>query len=140
MKRAFITGVLLGVLAAIAVTPSAAEARPAPGVVPLQLNGVGTQIGVIVVDGGTGGAIATKVDGGALTLPAGRVITIQCSAAVCVSTGSTTASCGGTALSENAGEYVEANKSFTVVLPDSSPKLSVMTPSGGATCPVWRLD
>lgn len=139
MRQAFLVGALIGVVAAFVIAPSLAEARPAPGVVPLQLNGVGTQIGVVVTDGGYSVA-PTLVDGGALTLPAGRVVTVQCSAAACIGTGATTTSCGGTSLAANAGEYVEANKSFTVVLPDATPKLSVMTPSGGATCAVWRLD
>lgn len=139
MNKAFMVGVLLGLALAITVAPGEAEAaRPVPGVVPLKLNGSATQIGVFVSDGGYSVA-PVKVDGGALTLPSGAVMRIRCPANVCIGTGSTT-SCGGTSLAENAGELVLANLPHTIILKDGSPTLSLMTPSGGVTCPLWKLD
>lgn len=139
MKRAFIAGVLLGVLAAIAVTPSAAEARPPPATLPLMLNGQATQIGVIVTDGGYT-VVPVKVDGGALTMPVGKVVRIQCAQAACIGTSPTT-SCGGTSLAENAGELVAAGTARTFLLKDETGStISVMTPSGGTTCPVWKIE
>lgn len=139
MKRAFIVGALLGVLAAIAVTPQVAEARPAPGVVPMQLSGHATQIGVVVTDGGYT-VVPVKVDGGALTMPVGKVVRIQCSASACIGTSATT-SCGGASLAENAGELTSANVAKTFLLKDDTGStLSVMTPSGGTTCAVWKVE
>ncbi len=138
MKTAFLVGLLLGVVGSVALSSGIAEARPPPQAVPLYLNGSATQIGVFVSDGGYSVA-PVKVDGGALTLTGGSTVLIRCPANVCIGTGSTT-SCGGTSLAENAGELVLANLPHTIILKDGSPTVSLMTPSGGVTCPVWKLE
>jgi len=139
VKRAFAIGAVLGLVAAFVVAPRAAEARPAPGVVPMQLSGYATQIGVVVTDGGYT-VVPVKVDGGALTMPVGKVVRIQCAQAACIGTSATT-SCGGTSLAENAGELVAAGTARTYLLSDATGStISVMTPSGSTTCPVWKVE
>ncbi len=139
MKTALVLGFVLGLALAFVVMPGAAEARPAPGVVPMQLSGHATQIGVVVTDGGYT-VVPVLPDGGALTMPVGRVVRIQCAQAACIGTSATT-SCGGTSHALNAGELVAANTARTVLLSDTAGStISVMTPSGGTTCAVWRLD
>lgn len=139
MKTAFLVGLLLGVVGSVALSSGIAEARPPPQAVPLYLNGSATQIGVIVTDGGYT-VVPVLPDGGALTMPVGRVVRIQCAQAACIGTSATT-SCGGTSHALNAGELVAANTARTVLLSDTAGStISVMTPSGGTTCAVWRLD
>lgn len=138
MNRAFIVGVVIGVLAAIAVVPRYAEAaRPPPGVLPTFLNGQATQIGIFITDGGYS-VTPVKVDGGTLTLTGGAVVRVRCPASACIGSGPTTR-CSGVSLNENEGELIAANTAFNVVLKDTSPTISLFSPGGPNTCPFYEV-
>lgn len=138
MKRpGLMIAMLVGAALGIALAQSA-EARPPPQAAGLVTQGKATQIGVIVTDGGYS-VVPVKVDGGSLTLTRGMVIRVQCPAIACMGTSATT-SCGGTSLAENAGELVAANTAKTWILPDDTPAFSLMNPSGGNTCPFFKVE